>query len=365
MTSLNVADDEPDPMGGYYERIAGTNRLNGRVWEYPQWSIMRRLAARVSDRDAIAALQSMANDAVRFGITSLQIFPSMSIERFVRIANDAKLPLRVRAMAMPMTTTAGRDAADVSELARVQQNDRVRASGIKWILDGTPIEHGAAMRAPYFDRQDTSGRLNFPEAEIARLIDESLAADQPLLLHCVGDRTADVVLRLLEARNDASWPQRRVRFEHGDGVYGDAIARAAKLGIVIVQNPSHFARELVGDRFAPDAPAQRLRSLLEGGVPIALGSDGPLNPFLNIMLATVHPMRPAEAITREQAVIAYTAGSAYAERADAERGTIEVGKRADLAVLSGDLFGLPTEALPPLTSVLTLVDGEVVYDAAR
>ena len=363
MILLGIADEAVDPMGGYYERSFDSRRLNGRVWEYPQWAIARALTARVSDREATAALQALAKDAIGYGITSLQIFPGMPMERFVSLVRAADLPIRIRAMALPTTTVAGRDRSDVTALAKVAPSERLVASGIKWILDGTPIEHGAAMRAPYFDRQDTSGRLNFPEPEIGRMVDDSLIVDQPLLLHCVGDRTADVVLGMLEARSDVNWREKRLRFEHGDGVGGDLIARAAKLGIVIVQNPSHFARELVGDRFAPDAPVQQLRSLLEAGVPIALGSDGPLNPFLNIMLATVHPMRPQEALTREQAVIAYTAGSAYAAFAEKERGTLEVGKVADLTVLSGDLFSMPTEALPTLRSEMTIVGGKVVYEA--
>jgi predicted amidohydrolase YtcJ len=133
--------------------------------------------------------------------------------------------------------------------------------------------------------------------------------------------------------------------------------------VIVVQNPSHFDRSLVGDRFAADTPFFPLRSLLEAGIPIAIGSDGPLNPFLNVMLAAIHPMRPTEALTREQAVQAYTSGSAFAEFAEADKGTLGVGKSADLAVLSGDLFAMPVQQLPTLRSVLTILGGEIVYDA--
>ena len=108
-----------------------------------------------------------------------------------------------------------------------------------------------------------------------------------------------------------------------------------------------------------------LKSLLAAGIPVALGSDGPLNPYLNIMLAAQHPAHPSEAITREQAVIAYTRTSAYAEFAEHNKGTLESGKLADLAVLSQDIFSVPLADLPKTQSILTVVGGKVVYDAGQ
>jgi predicted amidohydrolase YtcJ len=81
------------------------------------------------------------------------------------------------------------------------------------------------------------------------------------------------------------------------------------------------------------------------------------------MLASLHPNRPSEAITREQAVIAYTLTSAYAEFAEKEKGTLEPGKLADLAVLSQDIFTIPPPEMPKTTSVLTIVGGKIVFDA--
>ena len=81
------------------------------------------------------------------------------------------------------------------------------------------------------------------------------------------------------------------------------------------------------------------------------------------MLATIDPGRPTEAITREQAVIAYTLTSAYAELAEKEKGSLEPGKLADLAVLSQDIFKIPTPDLPKTESVLTIVGGKIVFDS--
>ncbi|HEX5869843.1 MAG TPA: amidohydrolase family protein, partial [Longimicrobium sp.] len=110
------------------------------------------------------------------------------------------------------------------------------------------------------------------------------------------------------------------------------------------------------------ADFQPLRSVLAAGVPLAFGSDGPNNPFLNLMLALIHPTHPDEALTMEQAVTAYTRGSAYAEFAEGEKGTLAPGMLADVAVLSQDIFTVPPQALPGTTSVLTLVGGAIVHD---
>jgi hypothetical protein len=134
------------------------------------------------------------------------------------------------------------------------------------------------------------------------------------------------------------------------------------MGVVVVQNPTHLdlgrlpARHQLG-------PSQPLRSLLAAGIPVALASDGPRNPYLNIMLACTHPDRPTEALTREQAVIAYTLTSAYAEFSETDKGSLEAGKLADLAVLSQDIFTVPLQQLSKTVSLLTLVGGATVYDA--
>jgi predicted amidohydrolase YtcJ len=108
---------------------------------------------------------------------------------------------------------------------------------------------------------------------------------------------------------------------------------------------------------------QPLRSLLAAGIPVALGSDGPMNPYLNIMVASLHPDRPDEAITREEAVKAYTLTSAYAAFAETEKGSLTPGKLADLAVLSQDIFTVAPPDLPKTESVFTLVGGKAVHDA--
>ena len=364
MQALGVAEREPDPAGGYFERVAGSTQINGRSWEYAQWRLSRTLVERMTDAEAIAALRAMAGEAAAFGITTMQVFPGTSIDRFVRLLDAAQLPIRVRAMALSLTTPQGRDLSETRELGKLRSGDpNVTVSGIKWILDGTPFERGAALRRPYNDRAEWRGKLNFMETDVVAMFDESLELDQPLLLHCSGDRCVEVVVDAMEGyRTKVNWPSKRVRIEHGDGVVADLVPRAKRLGVVVVQNPSHFVdAELFRKRWGPDM--QPLHSLLDAGIPLALGSDGPMNPFLNILFATTHPYAPTQAITREQAVRAYTYGSAFAEFTETRKGTIAVGKLADLAVLSQDIFAVPAPELPRTRSVLTIVGGRVVFDA--
>ncbi len=133
---------------------------------------------------------------------------------------------------------------------------------------------------------------------------------------------------------------------------------------MIVSNPTHLALPPIMSARFDDAKTQYLQAmqtLIDNKIPLAIGSDGPFNPYLNIMLATMHPNNPKEAISIEEAVIAYTYGSAYSEFKEIEKGTLTKGKLADLVVLSQDIFSIPKEQLPATKSILTMIDGKIVY----
>ncbi|HEY0702618.1 MAG TPA: amidohydrolase family protein, partial [Candidatus Acidoferrales bacterium] len=267
------------------------------------------------------------------------------------------------------TTADGRDILEGQGMPR-HPNDLITVSGTKWMLDGVPVEGTFTPRgeyqmpaAPPFDSIFRELPLTFSEKEIAAILQESLKNNDQLMVHVSGYRSAKAILNAMDASGSkAVWGGRRVRFEHGDGIFADLAPRVKDYGIVVVQNPSHLMNVLSegGDVFAESQP---LKSLLDAGIPVALGSDGPTNPFLNIMFATLHTSRRSEAITREQAVVAYTLTSAYAEFAEKDKGSITAGKLADLAVLSQDIFTVPVPDMPKTVSVLTIVGGKTVYDA--
>jgi predicted amidohydrolase YtcJ len=367
LRKLGIRENEPNPEGGMYVRNQADGKLTGMIFEFAQFRASRRFSELVSDQAAEHQLQEFFNQAARWGITTVQNMANPIVsERCVALFEKAPPPFRVRVMWFGLTDEHGRQTKGRPDLA-AHPVPLVTVSGTKWILDGTPIERSAAMRKPYADRPSTSGELNFSEKEMEDILRESLQRDDQLLVHVVGDRTVETFLNAMDATGGkAVWSRRRVRMEHGDGILPDLVARVRELGIVVVQNPTHLSlRDLMVRRYGIDRAdqLQPLRSLLDAGIPLALGSDGPTNPYLNIMLATAYPGKPQEAITREQAVTAYTLTSAYAEFAEKDKGSLEPGKLADLAVLSQDIFKVSGNDLPKIESVLTLVNGKIVYDA--
>ena len=366
---LGVSDSARDPAGGWFERDPATGALTGRASEYALWDVARTLNDASPERTAIDALRTAGATLLRYGVTSVQDMANcLDPARTLRAFRAAALPLRVRVVPMPMTT-ATRSTTEW-DAVRVDGGPaaRLRVSGVKWILDGTPVDRGALQRGPYADRPGWYGRADFPPDTVRAMLAEARRRGEQPIFHAVGDSTVALLLTFMEQTGDtAGWRHLRVRFEHGEGLAPDLLERARRLGVVVVQNPAHLAIPGLSARYAPAVLAdfQPLRSLLAHGVVLALGSDGPLNPFLNILLATEDRNNPAESLTREQAVVAYTRGSAYAEGAERVKGTLAPGMLADLAVLSQDIFTVPPGALPATTSVLTMVGGRVVRDALR
>jgi hypothetical protein len=316
------------------------------------------------DQAFIDGLRAFAEAAAQLGVTSVQaMMIYQDAERVASMVREADLPIRVRLVRFPLDDPSRWQPPAAEAPAKVDAAARVTVSGTKWVMDGTPIERLAFQSFDYADRKGWRGRPNFTSVALQPMFERALEAREPLMLHMVGDATIDQAFTGMErAGSPLRWQSRRVRVEHGDVLTASLIDRARKLGAVLVQNPSHLAVSFVpryGDRAGTVQP---LKSVADAGVPLALGSDGPLNPFLNLMFATTHPNRPGEALSREQAVRAYTWGSAYAEFTEDQKGSIAPGMLADLALLSQDIFDVPAEALPATTSVLTIVGGRVVHE---
>jgi predicted amidohydrolase YtcJ len=299
------------------------------------------------------------------GITTVQnMATSLELDKMMAVMKAARLPLRIRIIRFPGTSSQRRELQSWSKTYTAAPLYEV--TGMKWILDATPLDRGAFMRTAYTDKPGWNGKLNFPLDTMRSILYEGLKSREQLLLHIVGDYTPNLVLaQMKNLAQPKSWQGKRVRFEHADGLLPDQYAAARELGIVAVVNPSHFMFAEVNQARVGQERAktyQPFRSFIESGIPVAIGSDGPNNPFLNIMFAAMHPTNPAEAVTREQAVVAYTRGSAYAELKEKEKGAIKPGMLADIAVLSQDIFTVPLQELPRTTSVLTIIGGKIVFD---
>jgi hypothetical protein len=362
LTQLGIDENEPNPKGGYYER-SPDGRLNGVAWAYAAMALLRKRANLTDREDAVSQLREVLEENARLGITTVQdMADEVPPERALDLLTRVPTAIRVRIIRMPLTSPAGRDLQEGRGLPRIPSS-LITVSGTKWKLDGNPFDGARAKDIPPGEPPLWALELTFPETEMEAMLKESLKNKDPLLLHVSGTPAARAMLYAMERTGGPGvWASRRVRFEHGDGVLPDLIPRLKAMGVVVVQNPTHLdlgrlpARHQLG-------PSQPLRSLLAAGIPVALASDGPRNPYLNIMLACTHPDRPTEALTREQAVIAYTLTSAYAEFSETDKGSLEAGKLADLAVLSQDIFTVPLQQLPKTVSLLTLVGGATVYDA--
>lgn len=371
LTRVGIREDQPDPAGGRYERTA-QGRLTGTLREYAALHLSRALAALTSDADAVAQLRDTLTHAAQLGITSVQdLSGAVAPERIVALLEKAQTPVRVRVIRMPDTTPAGRDTEEGLSVPRAPA-PRITVSGTKWFTDGTPLEQTLAPRqAPSVSGHsgavlfENLGLL-FPRSELDAMLRETLKSGDQLVLHVSGYPAASAVLEGMQASGGPQvWSTRRLRFEHGDGLFADLLPRAKALGVVVVQNPLHFDARLLDPKhytLESFSRSQPLASLVAAGIPLAFGSDGPMNPYRDLLLATTHPDRPSEALTREQVVIASTLTGAYAEFSETEKGSLAPGKLADVAVLSQDIFTVADAELPKTTSLLTLVGGKVVFD---
>ena len=360
---LGLSEEEPDSDALHYERFPGTKQLSGRFTEYEHWVQSRRLASLATKEEKMKSLHQMADQAVRFGISSMQTMPMTTAEEFAALLREASLPVRVRVMDFTLPGTPSW-TAHTDRKADDNFSLMVRVSGLKWILDGTPVERGAALRTDYADQPGWQGRPDLSSSKLKSAVQRAWISHDQTLFHAVGDRTIVELFKAMEETGPSSgWRQKRIRVEHGEGIMPDLLPQAVKLGVVVVQNPTHFSvRDLMIARYGASAKVQLFRSLALAGIPIAIGSDGPMNPYLNIMFASIHPDNPDEAITRAQAIEAYTRGSAFAEFAEKQKGSLAEGQLADIAVPSDDIIKISTDALPSVHSVLTLVGGRVMYD---
>jgi predicted amidohydrolase YtcJ len=335
LTALGIEAGVKNPQGGAFGRDA-QGKLNGRVTEYANYAIDRRFADLASDEEMIAGIRAFSDEAIRYGVTSVQAMPMASNARFAKLLRTANVPLRVRLITFPM----------MDETRPTVE----RGGAVKFILDGTPVERGAALRTAQYP-DSTRGSENF--ADLAPFVKLAADNDAQLLFHTAGDKTVASALRAFQ-----NTTLKRPRLEHGDGLQPDLFPLAQKSGAVVVINPTHFpARGTY-----PAGKYMLAKSLADAKIPLAIGSDGPMNPGLNIMLASARPDTPDESLTREQVLRAYTSGSAFAENMETKKGKIAPGMLADIAVLSQDILDVQPEMLPETRSVLTIIDGKVVWE---
>jgi predicted amidohydrolase YtcJ len=227
--------------------------------------------------------------------------------------------------------------------------------------------------------------LTVKEADLQPMLEKALRAGIQVETHAIGDRANHMVLDAYERAFAAVPPdQRKIReprwrIEHAQILMPADIARFGKLGVIASMQPSHAIGDLF---FAPSrlgnerlAGAYAWQSLLKSGAIVVGGSDAPVErgePMIEFYAAVARKSlkgvsgegwHPEEAVTREQALKMFTIWPAYAAFQEKEKGSIEPGKLADLTILSADIMKIPEAEIPNTRCLMTVIGGEVVYDA--
>jgi len=252
------------------------------------------------------------------------------------------------------------------------------ARGMKFILDGTPIERLSFLRDPYEDDPGNTGRPNFSDADIRAQFGRAVhgpAERRQILIHQTGDALADTVFAAQRGAGGSRefWRQRRPRLEHGFVLQPEQIAHAAAWGWTIVTNPIFYSLpDLWHARLGPvqESAVWPARTVLKSGAHLAIGSDAATvvpGPFVDLFFAQINPSNPLESISLQDAIVAYTKGSAYAEFKDQVKGSLVPLHAADLIVIDQDIFALGDHPENILNTkvLLTMVNGEVVHEVPR
>ncbi len=370
-----IEANTPNPPGGVIERDA-SGAATGMLIDNAMALVQSRLPAPTPAMRAEALARGARIYAERgwSGVHNMST-DAEELALFQRFGGDGSLPLFAE---LYVTVEA---AAALFERGPTTAN-YVRVRGIKLYLDGALGSRGAALLSPYADAPGQSGLLLTTETDLRGLLSRMRGRGLQLALHAIGDRGNRMALdAIADAFGDAEDDLRaaRWRIEHAQVIGGEDIARFGEMGVIASMQPSHAISDL---HFAPArlgpqrlAGAYAWRSLLDSGAVIAGGSDAPVekgDPLIEFY-AAVHrhdlsgfagpDWRLDQAVSREQALALFTSAAAYAGFADHERGTIEVGKRADLSAFSVDLMQAEPQTIPTAAAVFTLSDGRVTHDA--
>lgn len=252
----------------------------------------------------------------------------------------------------------------------------LRMDSVKFMPDGGVGDRTALMFEPYQDEPENYGQFVVSERELFANVLWCHQRGWSVDCHGCGDRMIELVARAYAAAQDA-WPNPAVRHRIHHAYLPTARTielmreyRIPALATIpfLTNLGESFVTSLGEERAARIMP---LRTYLDAGVPLALGSDAPVtthNPFVGIYAATTRrtvygrQLGASECISREEALRAYTSDAAWVTFEDAEKGSLAPGRLADVAVLSADLFAVPDNELLEITSALTLVDGRIVHD---
>ena len=378
MEMAGIDGATPDPPGGEIVRDP-SGRAIGVLLETAEDLVASQLDLEWDEATVRRMVELASQESLAKGITSFQDAGSSfrQVELLQRMASGGELLIRL----WVMLSEGNQELAEGLPGYRVYREGGgfLTVGGIKSWVDGALGSHGAWMLEPYTDLPESTG-LNIVTPDELR---ESarLAAEYGLQLcsHAIGDRanrvTLDIYQETIDARSDGR--DLRWRVEHAQHLSLDDIPRFEELGVIAAMQAVHCTSDgpwvplRIGDERS-ETGAYVWRSLLDSGAVIAGGTDVPVesvDPIPDYQAAVTRVMNtgiafyPEQSMTREEALRARTIDAAYAAFEEDIKGSLEVGKLADITVLSRDILTVPDEEIADTNVLYTIVGGKVRYRA--
>ena len=365
-----VTLETPQPEGGVIERD-DNGELNGIIRERQE--IVGRLVPESTYAEIIASLEINLNDLLRLGITSITDAskPPNQFAMWEELYKNALLPLPRSQIQFQWFDIKG-----INEVKARAGNgtDFLKVGPIKVFADGGFTGPAAYTLEPYRNQGEYRGYLNMPEQELVEHLNEIHDAGWQMGIHTIGDAAIVLVVNTL-----ADALERNPRDDHRHYLNHFSMRPPeltmelmAEHGIHITQQPNftytlegRYVENLDGWRLQHNNP---LRSPMDHGITVAISSDIlPIGPMVGIYAAvtrkgmTGNVYGPEEAITREEAIRAYTASGAFLNFEENVKGSLQSGKFADMIVLSDDILTVDEEKIMDILVEQTYVDGKLVY----
>lgn len=361
----------PDPTGGKILRDAA-GEPTGVLIDNAQ-DLVDAVVPPASAEARERRIRAAAKLAIEAGITGVHDMgiEDATAEVYRKLAAADQLPLRVYAYL----------AGDPGRLDRVRvapgpATGWFTMRGVKFFADGALGSRGARLYAPYADDPANRGLWVTEPDKLAAAVDAAVAGGWQVAIHAIGDAGIGSVLDAYLAATTKHGGDRRLRVEHLQVVAETDWKRLVDSKAIASMQPTHatsdmpWAEQRVGAERITGAYAWR--TVLDKGVPLAAGSDFPVEevaPLLGIYAAVTRQdatgkppggWYPDQKLTLDEAIAAFTSGAAYAEFAETTRGTIATGRAADLTVFDRALA--PDRTLLDTHVQLTIVGGKVVFE---
>jgi predicted amidohydrolase YtcJ len=378
-----VTKATPSPFGGEISKDKQTGEPNGMLLDAAQGLVRRRVPPTSPADEERAVILGVKRD-VELGWTQVQD-PGGSygdIEIYRKLYGEGKIKLRI----YKVLSAPGKEAQRLLTEGPIigAYGNRLTVRALKFYADGSLGSRSAALLEPYSDAPETSGFLTIKEENLLPMLEEALRKGIQVETHAIGDRGNRFILDEYEKAlkavpvNQRKIADPRWRVEHSQIVNPLDIPRFKKLGIIPSMQPSHAIGDL---HFAPARlgikrleGAYAWNSFIKSGVIVPGGSDAPVErgePMIEFYAAVARKdlkgfsgegWHPEEAVSRDQALKMFTIWAAYAAFEENVRGSIEVGKLADLTVLSADIMKIPEMDILKTHCVMTVIGGEIVYE---